>query len=125
MGKRRDRLSVKEALDILPDNMGEMAQIALAAEMAGVDFADAFDDLAGGRCPIAPPAPSDWKRSKANDARKALRKAKLPVVEFVETHWRVDGRADLWPTTGKWKMLDGSAKGIRVRDLIKALRGGQ
>lgn len=117
---KRKRISISEALELVPDNMGEMAQIAVAAEMAGIDFADAFDALADDARPI-PPSP--WKTRRANDDRKRLKKAGLAVKEFVETHWRVDGVADIWPTSGRWKMLDGSAKGLRgAAELIKHLR---
>lgn len=114
-------MSMKDALDLVPDNVGEAAQIALAAEFAGIDYEDAFDELAGSKgCP--PPAPRAGKVWMADDARKRLKKAKHTVQEFVITHWRINGIADFWPTTGRWKFLDGSAQGRDLESLLKQLK---
>jgi hypothetical protein len=118
---KRKGLSAREALDLVPDNMGEMAQVALAAEMAGMDFNDALLELAEEGRPRRKPAPPKQYPHRNPMAAKALRelnKARLPVVEFVATHWRVGGHVDFWPTTGRWRFMDGSANGRGVDALI-------
>lgn len=43
------------------------------------------------------------------------------VVRFSEHHYRVDGRFDYWPTTGRWRSLDGKLTGSMLRPLLRAL----
>lgn len=120
MGKKR--VSVREALALVPDNMGDMAQVALAAEMAGVDFADAFLDIADGPRSVGPIPTGSAKRDLANDRLRRLKRAGFEVKQFVDTHWRINGKVDYWPTTDRWKFLDGSAKGFYIEQMMKALR---
>lgn len=43
------------------------------------------------------------------------------VIRFSEHHYRVDQRFDYWPTTGRWRAMDGSKRGSMLRPLLKAL----
>lgn len=122
MSKRR--MSMREALEIIPDNMGEMAQIAMAAEIAGIDFSDAFLELEPhARGPMAPPAPKARKVAVADAARKQLMQAGCQIEEFVLTHWRINQAIDFWPTTGRWKRLDRKAQGRDLQSLLKHIWG--
>lgn len=43
------------------------------------------------------------------------------VVRFSEHHYRVEGQFDYWPSTGKWRSMDGRKQGRNLEPLIRAL----
>lgn len=45
------------------------------------------------------------------------------VIRFSEHHYRVDGRFDYWPSTGRWRSMDGTQSGSMLQPLLKALKG--
>lgn len=44
---RTTGLTAREALDLAPDDMPDGAAFAMAAEMAGMDYGEFFDELGG------------------------------------------------------------------------------
>jgi hypothetical protein len=128
MGK--NKLTPNEALDMAESmSSGEGAQMALAAEMCGMDYADFCDSFISD-----PEFLSEYGRSLREGAVKGLGKrfltgnekklAKLGVTIEKRNdgcHWLLfkDGKriGDFWPTTQRWKI--GSNKGNDVDRLLK------
>ncbi|MDC7784826.1 hypothetical protein PQJ75_00975 [Rhodoplanes sp. TEM] len=61
-------------------------------------------------------------RARIPAALKTLAEAGIRVrcLDHGE-HYRVDERFDWWPSTGRWRSLDGKQTGFRVRSLIAAV----
>ena len=51
-----------------------------------------------------------------------LDEAGVSYRQFSEEHYRVAERFDWWPSTGRWRAIEGSAKGFKVRSLIRAVQ---
>ena len=46
--KQRERMKAADALDFVPDNIGEGAQMMMAAEMSGMDYDEFCMELVAG-----------------------------------------------------------------------------
>jgi len=51
-----------------------------------------------------------------------LDEAGISYRRFDMEHYRVAERFDWWPSTGRWKSLDGKTRGFKVRGLIRAIQ---
>lgn len=61
MTKRKQRMSMREAMDFVDDDMPDGAYWALAHEIAGLDYGDGFDELIED---ALPPDPKPRKKRK-------------------------------------------------------------
>lgn len=119
--KRKQKMSFRDALALVPDDMPDGAAFALAHEYAGLEYGDGFDEIAPGG-PSDPPKPGHKKMGRIDLARSKLRAAKLSVQEFVITHWRVADVVDYWPTKDRWRFMDGSAKGFGFDHMLAEIK---
>lgn len=71
MAKRRQRMSFRDAVDLVPDDLPDGAFWAMAHEMAGLEYGDGFEEL----LPEAQPRRKPKRRRK-----KKSRKAKRPAA---------------------------------------------
>lgn len=46
MGKQKPRMSFKDAMDLVPDDLPDGAFFAMAHEIAGLEYGEGFDELA-------------------------------------------------------------------------------
>ena len=105
---RKQRMSMREAMDLVPDDMPDGAFFAMAHEMAGLESGDGFDELLDTR-PAAP----------VFTVNKGMRKRieKFGALHNHDAyHWTVrdaDGKvvADWWPHKRKWRVGQTSGAG--------------
>lgn len=66
----------------------------------------------------------DSKRRRANNLESSialLEARKVPFERFSDTHLRVVGQFDFWPSTGKWKRVISKRCGRGILSLLCAV----
>jgi hypothetical protein len=118
MGKRKQRMSMHDAMAIVDDALPDGAYWAMCHEMAGLDYGDGFDELASGHRP----GPDAFKCS--NNLRAKIETFGT-LIQHDTYHWtvRASGKvmADWWPHKRQWRLTGGKIEKGEPREFTKAL----
>lgn len=117
MGRRKNKMSFRDAMSMVDDDMPDGAFFAMAHEIAGMEYGEGFDELAAESQREDQGYDAEWV---VNEIRKKLPAAKIEVFNK-GYHIKVNGHMNLYMPRKKFYDSTTKKKGWGIKEMCQLL----